>query len=181
MPITETYISAHDSDALAKLVKAVDRDVERGEDILMLGFATVMLSSTLAPIAPPSVLLPGVALVFTLSSVCAHFNSRTIEKKLCASLPLLSAKDRLKLSPIIKVFKEHPMPVLADAFNFFKNPKRTLYSVLGGLLINPFWMPILYMMFMHISEEQNLIKLNHAVCAVELAHLPQERPDQYSD
>ena len=43
---------ALDNDVSA-IVKGIDRDVERGEDILMLGLGIVMLSSTFAPVAPP--------------------------------------------------------------------------------------------------------------------------------
>lgn len=159
-------IDAVDDPVLAVL-QGVDRDVARGEDILMLGFGIVMLSSTFAPIAPPTVILPFVALTFAISASCARHNYFCIEQKLLASMPLLELRQRRALHPISTVFAEHPMPSLADSFNLFKNLKRTWKSVLGGILINPFWMPIFYVMGMQIDEEKNLICLNKAVIQLE--------------
>jgi len=48
-----------------------------------------------------------------------------------------------------------------------KNIKRTVKSVLGGLLINPLWMPIFYVMGIQIVEEKNLGVLNRAIIGVE--------------
>jgi hypothetical protein len=56
---------------------------------------------------------------------------------------------------------------LVDSYNILKNVRRTWKSVLGGILINPFWMPIFYVMGIQIGEEKNLGILNRAVCTVE--------------
>jgi hypothetical protein len=60
------------------------------------------------------------------------------------------------------------MHSLAESFNPLKNLKRTWKSALGGLLINPLWMPIFYVMGMQIIEEKNLGALNRAIIGVEL-------------
>ena len=57
------YLTDQFDNAVSAIIKGIDRDVERGEDMLMLGFGLVMLSSTFAPVAPPDVLLPLVALL----------------------------------------------------------------------------------------------------------------------
>ncbi|MFZ2170439.1 MAG: hypothetical protein WAW61_12470, partial [Methylococcaceae bacterium] len=62
------YLKGQFEDAVFTILKGIDRDVERGEDMLMLGFGVVMLSSSFAPVAPPTVLLPLVALVFAISA-----------------------------------------------------------------------------------------------------------------
>jgi hypothetical protein len=66
------------------------------------------------------------------------------------------------------------MPSLIDSLNPAKNLVRTWKSALGGLLINPFWMPIFYMMGMQIKEEANLGVLIQAIIEVEkkLATIP---------
>lgn len=46
---------------------------------------------------------------------------------------------------------------------------------MGGILINPFWMPIFYVMGMQISEEKNLGLLNTAIIGVELKILPSSK------
>ena len=79
----------------------------------------------------------------------------------------LEQHEIAKLRPIAAVFEEYPMPPLSDSFNPLKNLKRTWKSALGGILINPFWMPIFYMMGMQIHEEKNLGILNRAVIDVE--------------
>ena len=71
------YLSGQAPRTAASVVKAIDRDVEWGEDILMLGLGIVMLSSTFAPIAPPQVLLPLVALTFAITSSLARVNYHT--------------------------------------------------------------------------------------------------------
>lgn len=157
---------ALDNDVSA-IVKAIDRDVERGEDILMLGLGIVMLSSTFAPVAPPPVLLPLVALTFAITSSLACVNYQNMERKLAASMARLEVREQAMLRPIASVFKEHPTPPLADSFNPLKNLKRTWKSVMGGILINPFWMPIFYVMGIQINEEKNLGILNQAIIRVE--------------
>ena len=51
------YLKHPFENAVSDILKGIDRDVERGEDALMLGLGAVMLSSTFAPVAPPIVLL----------------------------------------------------------------------------------------------------------------------------
>jgi hypothetical protein len=163
----QDYLTDQFDNAVATIVKGIDRDVERGEDALMLGLGLVMLSSTFAPVAPPTVLLPLVALTFALSAGFARMNYHNMEKKLSNSMASLEQHEIAKLRPIAAVFVEYPMPPLSDSFNPLKNLKRTWKSALGGILINPFWMPIFYMMGMQIHEEKNLGILNRAVIGVE--------------
>jgi hypothetical protein len=163
----KTYLKDPFDDAVLIILAGIDRDVERGEDMLMFGLCLVMLSSTFAPVAPPTVLLPLVALTFAISASCARKNYHNMERKLSASIALLEHHEQIMLRPVAAVFAEHPMPSLADSFNLLKNLKRTLKSVLGGFLINPLWMPILYVMGMQICEEKNLGILNRAIIDVE--------------
>jgi hypothetical protein len=158
--------------AVSVIVKGIDRDVERGEDILMWGLGTVMLSSTFAPVAPPSVLLPLVALTFALSSAFARKNYHNMERKLLVSMAQLEGHEQAILHPIAAVFAERPMCSLTESYNPFKNLKRIWKSSLGGILINPLWMPIFYVMGMQIHEERNLGVLNRAIIGVEQKILP---------
>lgn len=163
----QTYLNESTDNPVMAITQAIDRDVERGEDILMLGLGTVMLSSTLAPVLPPQILLPLVALTFAISAGFARRNYHAMQRKLSISMKQLSRRDRAALHPIAAVFNKHPMPPLVDSFNPLKNLKRTWKSVLGGILINPFWMPIFYMMGVQLGEEKNLIILNQAIIGVE--------------
>ena len=153
--------------AAVAVLEGFDRDVERGEDRLMLGLGIVLLSSTFAPIAPPYVLLPLVALTFAISASVARCNYHAMQRKLNASLSQLERYEQGLFSPLTSVFNDYPMPPLSDSFNLLKNGKRTLNCLLAGVLINPFWMPICYFMLMQIREEKNLILLNQAVIEVE--------------
>lgn len=161
------YLYGSSSNAVTTILKRIDRDVERGEDVLMLGFGLVMLSSTFAPVLPPHILLPLVALTFAVSASFARKNYHNMERKLLASMALLEGHDKVILSPIAAVFVDNPMHSLTESFNPLKNLKRTWKSALGGLLINPFWMPIFYVMGMQIIEEKNLGILNRAIIGVE--------------
>ncbi|MGZ4997802.1 MAG: hypothetical protein ACXV8P_11540 [Methylobacter sp.] len=161
------YLKGQSGSNVSAIVKGIDRDVERGEDALMLGFGIVMLSSTFAPVAPPSVLLPLVALTFAISSGFARMNYHNMERKLLKSMAQLEAHDKVILHPIAAVFAEYPMHSLSESFNPLKNLKRTWKSALGGILINPLWMPIFYVMGMQIVEEKNLGTLNRAIIGVE--------------
>lgn len=161
------YLKGRQGNAVSAIIEGIDRDVERGEDVLMLGFAIVMLSSTFAPVAPPSVLLPLVALTFAISAGFARKNYHNMERKLLESMAQLDVQDKTVLHPIAAVFAEYPMNSLAESFNPLKNLKRTWKSALGGILINPLWMPIFYVMGMHIIEEKNLGVLNRAIIGVE--------------
>lgn len=161
------YLTDQFGNAVSAIVKGIDRDVERGEDALMLGLGIVMLSSTFAPVAPPSILLPLVALTFAISAGFARRNYHNMERKLLESMAQLEGHDKVILHPIAEVFAEHPMHSLAESFNPLKNLKRTWKSALGGILINPLWMPIFYVMGMQIIEEKNLGMLNRAIVGVE--------------
>lgn len=155
-------------DNLSKIVASIDRDVERGEDIVMAGLCIVMMSTFFAPVAPPAVLLPFVALTFAVSAGLARLNYRKIERKLTNALVMIEELEQSKLRPIQSVFEASPYESLSQSFNPFKNLKRTAKSVLGGLLINPLWMPIFYMIGLQIDEEKKLIALNQAVMSIEL-------------
>ena len=171
----KSYLNHPFENAIADILKGIDQDVERGEDALMLGLGVVMLSSTFAPIAPPTVILPLVALTFAVSASFARINYHKMERKLLASMAQLDRREKALLQPIAAVFVDNPMESLADSFNPIKNLKRTWKSVMGGILINPFWMPIFYVMGMQISEEKNLGLLNTAIVGVELKILPSSK------
>lgn len=164
----ETDNSANSlDDNVTKIVESIDRDVERGEDIVMAGLCIVMMSTFFAPIAPPAVLSPFVAITFAVSAGLARLNYRKIERKLTDFLVTIEEPEQSKLRPIQAVLKASPYESLGQSFNPFKNIKRTFKSVLGGLLINPLWMPIFYMIGLQIEEEKKLIALNQAVMSIE--------------
>lgn len=167
MSPSKSYLTESVDDPVVAIVQGINRDVAHGEDILMLGFGIVMLSSTFAPVAPPTVILPLVALTFAISAGFARRNYHRMEHKLALAMKAIGRHEKNTLRPIAAVFAEHPMPPLIDSFNLLKNIRRTWKSVLGGILINPLWMPIFYVMGMQIVEEQNLITLNKAICLVE--------------
>jgi hypothetical protein len=166
------YLKHPIDNAVSEILKGIDRDVERGEDALMLGLGVVMLSSTFAPVAPPIVLLPLVALTFAISASFARKNYHKMERKLSESMAQLDRHEKAILHPIAAVFADYPMDSLAESFNPFKNLKRTWKSALGGILINPLWMPIFYVLSMQIIEEKNLGILNRAITGVELKISP---------
>ena len=168
----KSYLKHPIDNAVFDILKGIDRDVERGEDTLMLGLGIVILSSTFAPVAPPIVLLPLVAVTFAVSASFARKNYHKMERKLSESMAQLDGHEKAILQPIAAVFADYPMHSLAESFNPFKNLKRTCKSALGGLLINPLWMPIFYMMGIQINEEKNLGILNKAIIGVELKISP---------
>lgn len=161
------YLKDSFDNAVIAVVQGIDRDVGRGEDMLMLGLGIVMLSSSFAPVAPPIVLLPLVALTFAITVTFARKNYHGMERKLSASMAQLSGHEQAVLRPIAAVFDELSVDSLSESFNPLKNRKRTLKSALGGLLINPLWMPIFYVMGIQINEENNLAQLNKAIIGVE--------------
>ena len=160
------YLNSSDH-PVAAIVKGIDRDVERGEDILMLGFSLVLLAPAFAPLLPPHILLPGMALMFALSSVMARRHFYRMRGRLSVSMTGLDGHEVSILRPVTDIFTEHPRHTLAEAFNPLKNLKRTGKSLLGGLLINPLWMPVFYMLGIQFNEEKQLGLLNKAVIAVE--------------
>lgn len=155
------------SHPVVSIVAGVDRDVERGEDILMLGYGFVMMAPLFAPISPPHVLLPLMALAFVLSVCIARSNFQEIRRKLYQAIDLVDHRDLSALRVFDEVFAEHPKSSLADGFNPFKNLMRTAKSVLGAMMINPLWMPIFYMLGLQFAEEKQLIVLNRAVQLAE--------------
>ncbi len=163
----KNYLSDPFGNAVLAIINGIDRDVERGEDALMLGLGVVILSSTFAPVAPPNILLPLVALTLAVSASFARINYHNMERKLLESMAQLDGQDKIILRPIAAVFAEYPMRSLVESFNPLKNLKRTWKSALGGILINPLWMPIFYVMGMQIHEEKNLGILNRAIIGVE--------------
>ena len=162
-----SYLTAPFDNPVSAILEGIDRDVARGEDVLTLGLCLVMLSSIFAPIAPPTVLLPIVAVIFACSAGYARINYHRMEHKLSASMAAIDYHDMAKIKAIANVFKQYPMPSLIDSLNPAKNLVRTWKSVLGGIIINPFWMPIFYMMGMQIKEEANLGVLSQAIIDVE--------------
>lgn len=158
--------------AVVAVIAGIDNDIAHGEDILMLGLGVVMMSSFFAPIAPPAIILPLVAITFALSAGFARKNYRKMERKLSASLQHLEGHEKALLRPIADVFAEYPLLPLTESFNPLKNLTRTWKSALGGLLINPLWMPIFYVMGMQISEEKTLIILNKAIAGIKQNILP---------
>lgn len=152
---------------IVAIVKGVDRDVERGEDILMLGYSLVLMAPLFAPIAPPHILLPLMALCFIVSVCKARANFYTIQRRLFSSTALVTDRDLSVIKPIEAIFSQHPQYTLTDGFNPLKNLMRTIKSFLGGLLINPLWMPIFYVLGLQFAEEKQLQLLNKAVISVE--------------
>lgn len=150
------------------IVAGVDKDVERGEDILMLGYSLVLLAPIFAPIAPPRVLLPLMALAFVVSVCAARRNFLAIRGKLAAAMAALNGRHDLSLlRPISEIFVEHPKATLSEGFNPLKNWQRTAKSILGAMMINPLWMPIFYALGLQFAEEKQLSLLNRAVMEVE--------------
>jgi hypothetical protein len=174
----KSYLTDNSKASVHDIVKGIDKDVERGEDILMFGFCVVMLSSTFAPIAPPVVVLPAVALTFALSASFARINYHKMEKKLATAIVELDGYEQVLIRPIANVFVERPMPPLTMSFNPLKNLMRTAKSLLGSLMLNPFWMPIFYVMGIQIHEEKNLIVLNKVICEVEQKLLARHLSDK---
>jgi hypothetical protein len=54
---------------VVSIINGVDHDIHRIEGILMLGYVLVLLSPLFAPITPPHILLPLMALCFSARSV----------------------------------------------------------------------------------------------------------------
>lgn len=149
------------------IVEHLDRDVEHGEDLVMLGYGLVLLAPIFAPLLPPKVLLPLMALVFALSATLARWHFYKMARKLAVSAAGLEQRELSQLQPIAEVFAEHPRQTLAVAFNPLKNLSRTAKSVLGGMLINPFWGPIFYMLGLQFVEDRHFFLLNRAVLGIE--------------
>lgn len=152
---------------VVSIVKNLDRDVERGEDTLMLGYGLVLLAPAFAPLLPPAILLPLMAITFAASAIAARLHFYKMARKLSVAMAELKSPEAGLLKPVLEVFAMHPAQTLAVAFNPLKNLHRTGKSVLGGLMINPFWGPIFYMLGIQIGEEKQLIMLNKAVIDVE--------------
>ena len=161
------YLNKSSDNAVSDIIKGIDCDIEHGEDTLMCGLGIAIMSTFFAPLFPPAVILPLVALTFAISASFARKNYHNMERKFSVSLAQLDDHEQTILRPISIVFAEHPMSSLAESFNPLKNMQRTGKSVLGGILINPFWLPIFYMLGLQINEDKNLILLNKAVIDIE--------------
>lgn len=166
MSQSKAYLNVADH-PVAVIVAGVDKDVERGEDILMLGYSLVLMAPIFAPIAPPRVLLPLMALVFVVSVCVARMNFLGIRNKLAAAIGGLTEHDLSTLRPISDIFSEYPKTTLTEGFNPLKNLMRTAKSILGAMMINPLWMPIFYALGLQFAEDKQLSLLNRAVIAVE--------------
>lgn len=156
-----------DNHPVVSIVKGVDKDVERCEDTIMLGYALVLMAPIFAPIAPPKILLPLMALAFILSVCRARLNFHIIRAKLTASMAAHEGCDFSVLAPLLAVFKQYPEHTLTEAFNPLKNLLRTAKSLLGALMINPFWLPVFYALGMQFAEEKQVQQLNKAVVNLE--------------
>lgn len=157
----------HAHHPVLSIVQGVDRDVERSEDILMLGYSLLLMAPLFAPVAPPKVLLPLMAMVLAISVYRARINFKAIQRKLVEAIDNTDHHQAFELKPITDIFAEHPKQSLTDGFNPLKNGLRTLKSFLGGLLLNPLWMPIFYILGLQFAEEKQIQLLNQAVIAVE--------------
>ena len=165
MQASSSFDLAHHS--VVSIVETVDHDVERGEDTLMLGYSAVLMSPFFAPIAPPHILLPLMTLCFILSVCSARRNFQGIQQKLTTAIATLEDRELWVLRPIMDIFKEHPKHTLTESFNPIKNPMRTLNSFVGGLFMNPYWMPIFYTLGMQFVEDKQFYLLNKAVISAE--------------
>ena len=163
----QSYLTGSFKNSVHSIVQGIDKDVERGEDILMLGLCLVMMSTFLAPIAPPIVVLPLVSITFAITSGIARRNYQKMHKKLSLSIEQIDTHEQTILKPIAAVFNERPPESLSLSYNPIKNLKRTAKSILGAILVNPLWMPIFYVMGIQIGEERNLGFLNLAIIGVE--------------
>jgi hypothetical protein len=152
---------------LVSIVKGVDKDVERGEDIIMLGYCSVLGAPMFAPIAPPHILLPLMALAFLISVCVARKHFHNIQAKLEATTSLYANLDKSQLKPLESIFAEYPKTSLTDGFNPLKNWLRTVKSILGALMINPYWMPIFYVLGLQFIEDKQFQVLNQAVIQME--------------
>jgi len=161
-----TYLDVAEHPVVA-IVAGVDKDVERGEDILMLGYSMVLMAPIFAPIAPPKVLLPLMALAFVVSVCVARMNFLSIRDRLFIAVKGLTEHDLLILKPINEIFAEHPKATLTEGFNPLKNLMRTAKSILGAMMVNPLWMPIFYALGLQFAEDKQLSLLNRAVITVE--------------
>ncbi|MFA5982414.1 MAG: hypothetical protein WC782_00180 [Methylococcaceae bacterium] len=166
MPVEKNYLQAGDY-SISCLVDAVDKDVERGEDTLMLGYSAVLLAPLFAPILPPIVLLPAMAVLFALSAILAHYHFHSIRRKLKGCFEYIPNEDKRIIKPLLEVCLEYPSHTLSESLNPLKNVKRSFNSVIGGVLINVLWIPIFYMMGMQFNEEKSYLSLNKAVIKAE--------------
>ncbi len=149
------------------LIKELEVRVERGEVILTAGLAVGMFSSLLAPMLPPAILLPALSVSFAVTTILANINYHRMQDRLTSMIVMLDWEQRQKIQPLIGVFKECPVNNLVEGFNPLKNLKRTWKCLLGGLIMNPLWIPIFYTLAMHISEEKNLLAFSQAVTKLE--------------
>ena len=166
MKKSQAYPTVH-HDPVISIIKSVDHDVERSEDMIMLGYMLVLAAPMFAPITPPHILLPMMALALILTVCVARRHFLAIQAKLKLSMQDWPNYQSNRLSPLLNIFNEHPKHTLTQAFNPLKNLKRTFNSTVGGILINPFWTPILYALCMQFAEEKHVHLLNRAILLLE--------------
>ena len=107
------------------------------------------------------------ALCFVISVYFARKNFQRIKQNLNIIILNLDDRELWVLRPIIEIFKEYPKHSLREGFNPIKNPMRSLNSFVGGLFMNPYWMPIFYMIAMQFVEDKQFYLLNKAVLSAE--------------
>lgn len=152
--------------SIEAIVKAIDRDVERGEDLVMLGYSLLLMAPLFAPVTPPRILLPAMAITIIVCVWRARKHFLSIQSKLHTTHQQLQ-QYRFTLAPISNVLHEYPKNPLSHGFNPLNHLNRTLKSLLGGLLVNPLWIPTFYTLGLQFEEDKQLRELNQAVMQVE--------------
>ncbi len=166
----QAYPAQFHQDPVIAIIAGVDQDLEHCEDTIMLGYMLVLAAPMFAPVAPPRILLPMMALAFLITVFRARGGFKNIGLRLRTSLAALQPHQANRLLPLSNVFAEHPKHTLTQGLNPLLNLKRTFNSLVGGLLINPFWMPIFYALGMHFVEDKQIRLLNRAICQLERLH-----------
>ncbi|WP_306306186.1 hypothetical protein [Methylomonas koyamae] len=95
-------------DRVAAIVQNLDRDVERGEDTIMLGYGLVLLAPAFAPLLPPSILLPLMAITFAVSASAARWHFYKMARKLAYSMAVLEYSEQAKLKLLPRCSKTTP-------------------------------------------------------------------------
>jgi hypothetical protein len=154
------------AESIVAVVRAIDRDVERGEDLVMLGYALLLMAPIFAPVAPPKILLPLMLLVLCACVCRARLHFLAMRAKLQETSRQMPNYE-LTLLPINRVMTALPKTTLMHGLNPVRNPARSLKSLLGGLLLNPLWMPIFYVLGLQFEEDKHIRVLSRSVMQVE--------------
>ena len=75
--------------SVENLIKELEVGVERGEVILTGGLVVGMFSSLLAPMLPPSILLPALSVSFAVTTILANINYHRMQDRLSSMIVLL--------------------------------------------------------------------------------------------